>query len=96
MTLRIQLLGPVNISRDKDPIRIPGHRPLALLAYLVVTGKPHSRQHLVDLFFFDGPDDPRAALRWTLSKLRKAIGAHFIWADRQQIAFDFDKTSVIF
>jgi DNA-binding SARP family transcriptional activator len=63
---------------------------LALLAYLVVTGKPHSRQHLVDLFFFDGPDDPRAALRWTLSKLRKAIGADFISADRQQIGFDFD------
>jgi oligopeptide transport system substrate-binding protein len=61
-----------------------------LLAYLLLTGKPHSRQHLVDLLFFEGPDDPRAALRWTLSKLRKAIGSDFILADRQEVAFNFD------
>ena len=90
MILRVYLLGPVEIRQGEDPIYIPGHRPLALLTYLLVTGKPHSRQHLTDLLFYDGPDDPRAALRWTLSKLRKAIGAEFIVADRQEIGFNFD------
>jgi oligopeptide transport system substrate-binding protein len=89
MTLLVHLLGPAQLSRDGDPIEIPGHRPLALLAYLLVTGKAHSRQHLVDLLF-EGPDDPRAALRWTLSKLRKAIGPEYLLADRQEIAFNFE------
>jgi DNA-binding SARP family transcriptional activator len=88
MTLLIHLLGPVRITRDGNPVEIPGHRPLALLAYLLVTGKAHSRQHLVDLLF-ESPDDPRAALRWTLSKLRKAIGKEYLVADRQQIGFAF-------
>ncbi len=89
MTLRICLLGPAQISRDGDPIDIPGHRPLALLAYLLVTGVSHSRGHLADLLF-DSPDDPRAALRWTLFKLREAIGAKYLLADRQEIAFNFE------
>ncbi len=89
MTLLIHLLGSPKISRDGDPIDIPGHRPLALLAYLLVTGKAHSRQHLVDLLF-EGPNDPRAALRWTLFKLRKAIGPEYLLADRQEIAFNFE------
>jgi len=88
MTLLIHLLGPARISCDGNPVEIPGHRPLALLAYLLVTGKAHSRQHLVDLLF-EIPDDPRAALRWTLTKLRKAIGKPYLVADRQQIGFDF-------
>jgi DNA-binding SARP family transcriptional activator len=43
----------------------------------------------VDLLF-EGPDDPRAALRWTLAKLREAIGAEYLLADRQEVAFNFE------
>ena len=68
---------------------VPGHRPLALLAYLLVTGRAHSRQHLVDLLF-ETSDDPRASLRWTLSKLRKAIGSDYVLADRGEVAFNFE------
>jgi DNA-binding SARP family transcriptional activator len=89
MTLRIDLLGPPQISRDGDPIDVPGYRPLALLAYLLVTDKAHSRQHLVDLLF-ETSDDPRASLRWTLSKLRSAIGADYFLADRHEVAFNFE------
>ncbi len=89
MTLFVHLLGQAQISRNGDPIDIPGHRPLALLAYLLVTGEAHSRKHLVDLLF-EGPDDPRAALRWTLFKLRKAIGPEYLLADRQEIAFNLE------
>ena len=44
---------------------------------------------VIDLLF-DGPDDPKASLRWILSELRQAIGPEFIQADRRQIAFNFD------
>ncbi len=65
---------------------------MALLAYLIVTRKSHTRQHLIDLLF-DGPDDPRAALRWTLSKIRKAIGDQYLLADREEISFNFESDS---
>ena len=88
MSLRIQLLGQARITLDGQPVDLPGYRPLALLAYLILTRKAYSRQHLIDLLF-DGPDDPRAALRWTLSKLRKAIGEAYILADRDEVSFNF-------
>jgi DNA-binding SARP family transcriptional activator/predicted ATPase len=88
MTLVVRLLGSVQISHDDQPISIRGYKAAALLAYLLLTGKAHSRQHLIDLLF-DGPDDPKASLRWILSELRQAIGPDFILADRQQVAFDF-------
>ena len=89
MSLQIQFLGQTRLRRDGVPVALAGHRPLALLAYLIVTKKAHSRQQLIDLLF-DGPDDPRAALRWTLSKIRKAIGEEYILADREEIWFNFE------
>ncbi len=89
MTLVVRLLGPVQMSHDDQPISVRGYKAVALLAYLLLTGKAHTRRHLIDLLF-DGPDDPKASLRWILSELRQAIGPNFILADRQQIAFNFD------
>lgn len=89
MSLRIQLLGPPQITLAGAPVDLPGHRPLALFAYLLLVRKPVRRESLIDLFF-DGPDDPQAALRWTLSKVRKAIGGDYLLADRQQVAFNFE------
>ena len=87
MTLKVRLLGTAQLNHDDQPILMRGYKPLALLAYLLVSGKAHSRQHLVDLLF-DGPSDPKASLRWTLSELRKGIGPEYIVADRQQIGFN--------
>jgi DNA-binding SARP family transcriptional activator len=89
MSLMIRLLGPVQLSRDDQPVQVRGYQPLALLAYLLLTAQAHSRQHLIDLLF-DRSDDPRASLRWTLSELRRAIGGSYILADRQEVAFNFD------
>jgi alpha-glucoside transport system substrate-binding protein len=88
MSLRIQLLGQPRIHLDESPVDLSGYRPLALLAYLLVTNRVHRREHLIDLLF-DGPDDPRAALRWTLTKIRKAIGDQYILSDRGEISFNF-------
>lgn len=89
MSLRIQFLGQPRIRLNGVAIDLAGYRPLALLAYLIVTKKSQSRQQLIDLLF-DGPDDPRAALRWTLSKIRKAIGEEYILANREEISFNFE------
>lgn len=88
MTLNVRLLGRVQLDIDGRTITMRGHKPLALLAYLLVTGQPATRRRMIDLLF-DGPDDPHANLRWTLAELRHAIGADFLAATRQEIAFNF-------
>lgn len=89
MTLKIALLGEPQLSREGRPLKLPGYRPFALLAYLLITGRPHSRQHLAELLF-ERAGDPRGALRWTLSQLRRVIGAETVLADRQTVAFNFN------
>ena len=39
MTLRVRLLGTAQLSHNDQPILMRGYKPLALLAYLLVTGK---------------------------------------------------------
>jgi DNA-binding SARP family transcriptional activator len=77
--LEIRLLGELEISRPGNP---PALLPLsaalsrktrALLAYLVASGRPQSRRAICELLW-EGPDDPRGALRWSLSRLRRALG----------------------
>jgi alpha-glucoside transport system substrate-binding protein len=89
MSLHIQFLGQPSIRFDDSAVNLSSGRPLALLAYLLVTKKSHRREHLIDLLF-DGPDDPRAALRWTLTKIRKAIGDEYIVSERGEISFNFE------
>ena len=67
----------------------PSKKTRALLAYLVATGRPHLRERLCDLLW-EGPDDPRGALRWSLTKLRplldEADTARLV-TDRERVAF---------
>ena len=37
MTLVVSLLGQIEISRDEQPVSMRGAKPVALLAYLLVT-----------------------------------------------------------
>lgn len=90
--LRVRLLGDLELRRgDGPPIALPpSRRTRALLGYLVATGAPQSRAALCDLLW-DGPDDPRAALRWSLTKLRALVDdeqAQRLRADRDRVAFD--------
>src|SRR6185295_12055934 len=59
----------------------------ALLGFLAVAGGAHTREELCDLLW-QGPDDPRAALRWSLTKLRQVVGAGAIDADRERVSLD--------
>ncbi|MCL4264350.1 MAG: tetratricopeptide repeat protein [Anaerolineae bacterium] len=58
----------------------------ALLIYLAVTGRPHSRTALAGLLWGDMPEETaRANLRLTLSKLRKFLPAEILQASRLEI-----------
>src|SRR6266568_7737406 len=73
MLLGIRLLGPLEVLRDGRALPLPpSKKTRALLAYLIATGQPHSRAQLCELLW-EGPDDPRAALRWSLTKIRQLL-----------------------
>src|SRR6202007_833301 len=68
----------------------------ALLAYLAVTARTHSRDRLCAMFW-PVPDDPRAALRWSLSRLRPLIDerdCRRIIADRESVSIDLTDVNV--
>lgn len=88
--INVQLLGEFSLSLGSEPLPLPASRKTrALLAYLLLTAKPVRRERLCELFF-DVPDDPRAALRWSLNKIRHVLGDHarLLIADRERVAID--------
>jgi DNA-binding SARP family transcriptional activator len=74
MSLSILLLGPPRMERDDAPVEPPrGHKTWGLLAYLLRSRLPPSRERLASLLFPEA-DDPLGTLRWTLSALRRCLG----------------------
>jgi DNA-binding SARP family transcriptional activator len=61
--------GDVNLQ----PLR--GNKAWGLLAYLVRSQVPPSRERVASLLFPEA-DDPLGTLRWTLSALRRQVGEH--------------------
>jgi DNA-binding SARP family transcriptional activator len=75
VVLTIRLLGPPAVEHDGVPAPPPrGRKVWALLAYLLLAGRPPGRHHLAELLFCEA-DDPLGALRWTLAELRRALAA---------------------
>ena len=89
--LTLRLMGGVEVARDGEPVTLPrSKKTRALLAYLAMTGRAHRRDHLCAMFW-DLPDDPRGALRWSLSRLRPLVNdpeTARIVADRDTVRFD--------
>ncbi len=87
--LRLMLLGKPQMSREGAPvIGFIYNKALALLAYLAVTRRPHSRETLAGLFWGEMPDnDAKANLRKILSALRDVAGPQLV-IDRQTVAID--------
>jgi DNA-binding SARP family transcriptional activator len=74
MGLSIHLLGSPGIERDGRVVEGPrGYKAWGLLAYLLRSETPVSREHVVSLLFGQA-DDPLAALRWNLTELRRLLG----------------------
>ncbi|HVU51437.1 MAG TPA: BTAD domain-containing putative transcriptional regulator, partial [Polyangia bacterium] len=88
--VEIKLLGELEVSVGGRAQPLPASKKTrALLAYLVATARPHLRERLC-LLLWDGPDDPRAALRWSLTKIRPLldVGAARLAADRERVVFE--------
>lgn len=88
--LNIRLLGTLELRRGDAELPLPpSRRTRALLGYLVATAAPQPRSALCDLLW-EGPDDPRAALRWSLTKLRAIVDdgpVQRLLADREKAGF---------
>ena len=88
--IHVKLLGEIGLDRLGQPIELPASRKTrALFVFLLLSTKPVRRERLCELFF-DIPDDPRAALRWSLSKIRAMLGddAALLSADRERVSLD--------
>jgi predicted ATPase/DNA-binding SARP family transcriptional activator len=87
--LRLNLLGRVEISRDGKPVEGFAHqKSLALLCYLAVTGRPHTRAALAGLLWGETTEaNALAGLRKTLADLRRQV-APYLTITRQQVAFN--------
>ncbi len=95
--LTIRLLGEMEVLRGSERLDLPRSRKTrALLAYLAVTGRAHRRERLCELLW-NVPDDPRGALRWSLSRIRalaRDSESSIIHADRAVIQFNTDGAAV--
>jgi DNA-binding SARP family transcriptional activator len=74
MGLSIHLLGSPTIDQDGVERPAPrGHKVWALLALLLLSDAPLSRERLAALLFSEA-DDPLGSLRWNLAELRRLLG----------------------
>jgi pimeloyl-ACP methyl ester carboxylesterase len=97
--LALQTFGPLRIFIGRTELPLPASRKTrALLGYLALSGAPQRRDRLCEMFW-EVPDDPRGALRWSLSKLRPVVNAGSqirLQADRERIQLDPASVTVDF
>ena len=87
--LRLYLLGPPRLELDGEPLHLPRRKALALLAYLAVTGRAHSRDSLATLLWPEHDQrSARAELSRTLSLLNRLLGPDALVADRQTVGLN--------
>jgi DNA-binding SARP family transcriptional activator len=86
--VRFHFLGTVQIERDGEPVRgFHSRKALALLAYLVMQGRPVPRERLADLFWGDKTESQgRTNLSWTLNRITSQL-PDCLRADRHTVAF---------
>jgi DNA-binding SARP family transcriptional activator/Tfp pilus assembly protein PilF len=83
-SLRFRLLGPLELSRGGEVLKLPASRKVrALLGILVLASRPVARSQICELLW-DVPNDPRGELRWCLSKIRGLVDGK----DRKRVVAD--------
>ncbi|MFG1497928.1 alpha/beta fold hydrolase [Saccharospirillum sp. HFRX-1] len=93
MKLFVKTLGELELTGtwDDQILKLPSSkRTRALLAYLAMTGRPHRRERLCEVFW-KLPDDPRGALRWSLSKIRGLVN----YGDVERLVADRERVSLL-
>jgi DNA-binding SARP family transcriptional activator len=84
--LNLSLLGKPRIEKDGKPVEINRRKATALLTYLAVTGEMQSREKLASLFWPHEPhESSRAALRRTLTAIRRAVGNEWLVAEGEKV-----------
>ena len=84
--LALHVLGPPRIERYGAPVQIGRRNVVALLIYLAVTGRSHSRDTLATLFWPEHDQSgARAGLRRTLASLKKTLGAEWLEVSRESV-----------
>src|SRR5205807_2628552 len=95
--LHVRILGHLFVGCRNTRLQLPrSKKTRALLAYLAVTARTHSRDRLCAMFW-PVPDDPRAALRWSLSHLRPLVDepdCRRIIADRESVGIDLARVNI--
>ncbi len=87
--LKLALLGPVQLAFDDVPLHeLASAKAQALLSYLAVNGRMHSRQAVAGLLWGDLPEaDARRNLRGVIMKLREVMEP-YLMVTHQTIAFN--------
>ena len=86
--LSLKCFGAPQIMRDQDLVTPLSGKALALFLYLAVTGRPHRRDLLADLFWSEQSNQQaRNNLRYLLPDLRPWVGDYLLITP-QTIAFD--------
>ncbi|MEM7346030.1 MAG: protein kinase [Chloroflexota bacterium] len=89
MTYKLYLFGPPRLELENESITIPRKKAQALLAYLVMTQQPHSRDALATLFWPDLPQSKaRANLRRELARVRSAVDPELLQVDRETMGVE--------
>ncbi|MCA9971740.1 MAG: hypothetical protein KC425_16055, partial [Anaerolineales bacterium] len=84
--LKLHLLGTPRIELDDTAVSTDRRKAVALLAYLAVSGTPHSREALAALLWPEADESSGLAyLRRTLWELNQMLGEGRLEADRSQI-----------
>ena len=88
-TVEVRLFGAPQILSDGQPVPIDTRKAIALLAVLIVEGRPVRRDSLAAMLWPEATQErARGSLRRTLSALRGAVGADVVSADREVIGLD--------
>ncbi len=83
---RVFLFGAPRIEFHRQPVVIDTRKALALLAYLIISGEPQSRDTLATLLWPESDQtSARAALRRTLSTLRRVLSEDVVDFGREVI-----------
>jgi pimeloyl-ACP methyl ester carboxylesterase/DNA-binding SARP family transcriptional activator len=96
MSITINVMGELAVFNDNVAVSLPASkRTRALLAFLALTNQSHRREWLCDVFW-EETDDPRAALRWSLSKIRPLVNIlkERLIADRQRVSFNISDVEI--
>jgi DNA-binding SARP family transcriptional activator/Flp pilus assembly protein TadD len=94
MGLEVGMLGVLTVSSDGRTLDLPASRKVrALLAWLALSPRGAPRDRLCDLLW-ENTADPRAELRWHLSKLRAIVGAARIRQDDECVRLDLADSHV--